>query len=56
MAAPLGSFVWYEYMASDAKAAADFYAGVVGWTRQRRRHERFPLHAPFRRPDRWSPG
>ena len=31
MAAPLGSFVWYEYMASDAKAAADFYARVVGW-------------------------
>ncbi len=32
MAAPLGSFVWYEYMASDAKAAADFYARVVGWS------------------------
>lgn len=32
MAPTLGSFVWYEYMASDAKAAADFYAGVVGWT------------------------
>jgi predicted enzyme related to lactoylglutathione lyase len=32
MPAPLGSFVWYEYMASDAKAAADFYAAVVGWT------------------------
>lgn len=31
MPAPLGSFVWYEYMASDAKAAADFYARVVGW-------------------------
>jgi hypothetical protein len=28
---PLGSFVWYEYMAADAKAAADFYAAVVGW-------------------------
>jgi predicted enzyme related to lactoylglutathione lyase len=32
MPAPLGSFVWYEYMASDAKAAADFYARVVGWS------------------------
>jgi hypothetical protein len=32
MPAPLGSFVWYEYMAADAKAAADFYAAVVGWT------------------------
>ncbi len=32
MPTPLGSFVWYEYMASDAKAAADFYAGVVGWS------------------------
>jgi len=32
MAAPLGSFVWYEFMASDAKAAADFYTAVVGWS------------------------
>ncbi len=32
MPTPLGSFVWYEYMASDAKAAADFYARVVGWS------------------------
>ena len=32
MPAPLGSFVWYEYMAADAKAAADFYARVVGWS------------------------
>ena len=31
MPTPAGSFVHYEYMASDAKAAADFYAGVVGW-------------------------
>ncbi len=31
MATPLGSFVWYEYMAADAKAAADFYVAVVGW-------------------------
>lgn len=26
-----GSFVWYEYMADDAPAAAKFYAEVVGW-------------------------
>ena len=32
MAQPVGSFVWYEYMAADAKAAADFYARVVGWS------------------------
>ena len=32
MPTPLGSFVHYEYMASDAKAAADFYAEVVGWS------------------------
>lgn len=32
MPTPLGSFVWYEYMASDAKAAADFYTTVVGWS------------------------
>jgi hypothetical protein len=29
---PAGSFVWYEYMAADAKAATDFYAAAVGWT------------------------
>jgi predicted enzyme related to lactoylglutathione lyase len=32
MATPLGSFVWYEYMASDPTAAADFYVKAVGWT------------------------
>jgi len=32
MPAPLGNFVWYEYMAADAKAAADFYTAVVGWS------------------------
>jgi len=32
MAQPAGNFVWYEYMAADAKAAADFYARVVGWS------------------------
>ncbi len=31
MVSPRGDFVWYEYMASDAKAAADFYVQVVGW-------------------------
>jgi predicted enzyme related to lactoylglutathione lyase len=31
MAASAGSFVWYEYMASEMKAAADFYAKAVGW-------------------------
>ena len=30
MTAPIGKFVWYEYM-GDRKAAADFYAHVVGW-------------------------
>jgi predicted enzyme related to lactoylglutathione lyase len=27
-----GKFVWYEYMGHDLDAAADFYAGVVGWS------------------------
>lgn len=27
-----GGFFWYELVTSDATAAADFYAGVVGWT------------------------
>jgi hypothetical protein len=31
MAAIAGNFVWYEYMAADMKAAADFYAKAVGW-------------------------
>src|SRR5689334_24352007 len=28
------NFVWYELMTSDAKAAQDFYAKVVGWKPQ----------------------
>lgn len=32
MSTPLGSFLWYEYMALDAEAAARFYATVVGWS------------------------
>jgi predicted enzyme related to lactoylglutathione lyase len=27
-----GKFVWHEYMGDDRKAAADFYAEVVGWS------------------------
>jgi uncharacterized protein len=33
-AAPIGKFVWYEYMAEDLKAAVDFYVAVLGWTVQ----------------------
>lgn len=33
-AAPIGKFVWYEYMGDDLKAAVDFYTHVVGWTAQ----------------------
>jgi hypothetical protein len=33
-AAPIGKFVWYEYMGNDLKAAVDFYAHVIGWTAQ----------------------
>lgn len=32
MPATQGAFVWYEMMAADAAAAADFYADAVGWT------------------------
>ena len=31
-AAPIGKFVWYEYMGNDLKKAVDFYTHVVGWT------------------------
>jgi predicted enzyme related to lactoylglutathione lyase len=31
-AAPIGKFVWYEYMGNDLKGAIDFYADVIGWT------------------------
>ncbi len=31
-AAPIGKFVWYEYMGNDVAAAVDFYSHVVGWT------------------------
>ena len=29
-----GSFIWYELMTTDPKAAADFYGSVVGWRAQ----------------------
>jgi len=29
---PVGSFIWYELMTTDADAAARFYGDVVGWT------------------------
>jgi hypothetical protein len=34
MPSPYGSFVWYELMTSDAKAAEAFYRDVVGWGAQ----------------------
>ena len=32
MAEHQGSFIWYELMSTDTKAAEAFYASVVGWT------------------------
>lgn len=29
---PVGAFIWYELMTSDANGAARFYGAVVGWT------------------------
>jgi uncharacterized protein len=29
---PVGSFIWYELMTSDADAAAKFYGSVIGWS------------------------
>ncbi len=34
MSAPIGKFVWYEYMGNDLAAAVDFYTHVVGWSAQ----------------------
>lgn len=34
MASSNGNFVWYDLMSTDAKAAAAFYRGVVGWRMQ----------------------
>ncbi|MFC3174765.1 VOC family protein [Novosphingobium bradum] len=31
MSNPVGSFIWYELMTSDAAGAAAFYGAVVGW-------------------------
>jgi predicted enzyme related to lactoylglutathione lyase len=31
MSNPVGSFIWYELMTSDADAAAQFYGTVIGW-------------------------
>ena len=32
MSAPIGKFVWYEYMGNDLEGAVAFYTHVVGWT------------------------
>jgi len=32
MSNPVGSFIWYELMTSDADAAAKFYGSVIGWS------------------------
>ena len=32
MTNPVGAFIWYELMTSDANAASRFYGDVVGWT------------------------
>ena len=32
MANKHGDFIWYELMTSDADAAQNFYAGILGWT------------------------
>ena len=34
MATPRGKFIWYDVMTPDPKAAAKFYADVIGWTAQ----------------------
>lgn len=34
MPSPRGTFVWYDVMTTDPKAAADFYRAVVGWSAQ----------------------
>lgn len=31
MSNPVGSFIWYELMTTDADAAAEFYGNVIGW-------------------------
>jgi predicted enzyme related to lactoylglutathione lyase len=32
MGNPVGSFIWYELMTTDAAAAGAFYGAVIGWT------------------------
>lgn len=32
MSNPVGSFIWYELMTTDADAASAFYGAVIGWT------------------------
>jgi uncharacterized protein len=34
MPAPRGSFIWYDVMTSDPKAATSFYSDVIGWDAQ----------------------
>ena len=40
-----GSFVWYELMTTDMKAAGDFYKSVVGWSTPSLADARHGLHA-----------
>jgi uncharacterized protein len=32
MSNPIGSFIWYELMTTDARAASAFYGAVIGWS------------------------
>ena len=34
MPAPHGTFIWYDVMTTDTKAAAKFYGDVIGWSAQ----------------------
>jgi uncharacterized protein len=34
MPAPRGTFIWYDVMTTDTKAAAKFYGDVIGWSTQ----------------------
>jgi predicted enzyme related to lactoylglutathione lyase len=34
MPAPRGTFIWYDVMRNDTKAATEFYSDVIGWDAQ----------------------
>jgi predicted enzyme related to lactoylglutathione lyase len=57
MPAPRGTFIWYDVMTSDTKAATSFYRDVIGWDAQEHAMPDNHTYIVFLATDRrWSRG